>query len=255
MAEVVVAVIPARYGSERLPGKPLLPLAGKPLIAHTIAAAQACQGIDHVMVATDHDGIFAAANAWGAEADMTPSELPSGSDRIGAALESRPGDLIINLQGDEPETNPDHLQRCLDALHEDAQAAVSTLSTPLCEGELLDPDCVKVVCDQDDRALYFSRGPIGAEREDLRQALAGGTGRPKSAAARHLGIYAYRRAALEDFLRREPTPLESLERLEQLRLLEHGMIIAVRSVERAARGVDTETDLARVRARLMGTTK
>lgn len=255
MADLVVAVIPARHGSERLPGKPLLPIAGKPLIAHTIAAAQACSAIDQVLVATDHDEIRAAAETWGAEAVMTPSHLPSGSDRIGAALRNRPGDIILNLQGDEPETDPAHLLRCIEGLREDPEAAVSTLSSPLEEGELMDADCVKVVCDRDQRALYFSRGPLGADREDLRAWLDGKGQRVRSAATRHLGIYAYRRAALEHFLSQPPTALESLERLEQLRLLEHGMIIAVRPVEHAARGVDTETDLARVRARLMGKTK
>jgi len=255
MADLVVAVIPARYGSERLPGKPLLPLAGKPLIAHTIAAAQACPSIHQVLVATDHEEIMSAAKQWGAEAVMTSSELPSGSDRIGAALQNRPGDIILNVQGDEPETDPAHLHRCLEGLLEDKNAAVSTLSSPLTRGELMDPDCVKVVCDQDQRALYFSRGPIGTDREGLRRLLAGESSDTPSAAARHLGIYAYRRPALERFLNYEPTPLEALERLEQLRLLEHGMIIAVRSVEQAARGVDTENDLARVRARLMGKTR
>ena len=111
MADLVVAVIPARYGSERLPGKPLLPLAGKPILAHTISAAKACRAIDKVLVATDHNDIFAIAEKWGAEAVMTSSDLPSGSDRIGAALQDRPGDIVVNLQGDEPETDPQHLQR------------------------------------------------------------------------------------------------------------------------------------------------
>jgi len=255
MADLVVAVIPARYGSERLPGKPLLPLAGKPILAHTISAAKACRAIDKVLVATDHNDIFAIAEKWGAEAVMTPSDLPSGSDRIGAALQDRPGDIVVNLQGDEPETEPQHLQRCIEGLREDKGASVSTLCTPLGRGELMDPDCVKVVCDQKDRAIYFSRAPLGVDREDLRRALNNQSGSYQSAASRHLGVYAYRRSALETFLSRPPTPLESLERLEQLRLLEHGMIIAVRSVQAAVRGIDTETDLARVRARLMGKSK
>lgn len=252
MSEPILAVIPARYASERLPGKPLLDLGGKPLIAHTITAARSCPAIDNVVVATDHEAIAAAAVAAGAQAVMTASELPSGTDRIGAAIEGIEAEIILNIQGDEPETDPEHLALCIQALREDQGADIATLAAPLTEGDLMDPDCVKVVWDERGRALYFSRAPLGQDRESLRSLLAGGKEQRPGAAQRHLGIYAYRRKALMNFLQLKPSQLEGLERLEQLRALENGMIIAVRSVDSAARGVDTSADLERVRARFSG---
>jgi len=242
----VLAAIPARYAAARLPGKPLLDLAGKPLIAHVIAAAQRVPSIDQVLVATDHQGIAEAAQNAGAEAVMTAADLPSGSDRIGAALQGRDYSLAVNIQGDEPELDVASLDRLIRAMVDQPTIDIGTLSAPLSAGELMDPNAVKVVSDGQGFALYFSRAALGADREDL---LAGAV-EPRSAAQRHVGVYVYRRQALARFLAALPSPLERLERLEQLRALELGMRILVMPSATAARGIDTSSDLAAARRRM-----
>ncbi len=242
----VLAAIPARHAAARLPGKPLLDLGGKPLIAHVVSAAQRVPSIDQVLVATDHEGIAGAAQTAGAEAVMTDADLPSGSDRIGAALQGREYALAVNIQGDEPELDVGSLDRLIRTMLDQPTIDIGTLSTPFCAGELMDPNAVNVVTDGQGYALYFSRAALGADRE----ALVAGHSEPQSAAQRHVGVYVYRREALARFLAADPSPLERLARLEQLRALELGMRILVMPSAAAVRGIDTPSDLAAARRRM-----
>ena len=241
----VIAAIPARYAAARLPGKPLLDLAGKPLIAHVVSAAQRVPSIDEVLVATDHQDIASAARQAGADVVMTASDLPSGSDRIGAALKGRDYALAVNIQGDEPELDAASLDALIGAMQAQPEADIGTLSTPLVGGELFDPNAVKVVTDGRGFALYFSRAALAADRE----ALLDSSTEAASGAQRHIGVYAYRKAALERFLLAPPSPLERFERLEQLRALELGMRILVMPSAVAAPGIDTQSDLDAARRR------
>mgnify|MGYP001302096426 CR=1 FL=1 len=241
----VIAAIPARYAAARLPGKLLLDLGGKPIIAHVVEVALRSTQIDTVLVATDHDGIAEAARLAGAEVAMTDPQLPSGSDRIGRALRGRSYDLALNIQGDEPEMDPLALDQLISTMRAQPKADIGTLSAPLEPGQLSDPNAVKVVCDHQGFALYFSRAPIGTDRESLLN----NAENPQSAARRHVGVYAYRKQNLERFLGCEPSALERRERLEQLRALEMGMKILVVQVDDAPRGIDTEQDLIAARRR------
>jgi 3-deoxy-manno-octulosonate cytidylyltransferase (CMP-KDO synthetase) len=245
-ADDVVAVIPARHGSSRFPGKALAPLAGRPLIAHVVAQALRAQRVGVVLVATDHAGIAAAARAAGAQVAMTRPDHPTGTDRIGEAIARRAESIVLNVQGDEPLVPPDAIDRLVELLEAAPHAAASTLACPLAAGSAhhLDPNVVKVVIDAAGRALYFSRAPIPGRHPTA--------GRPAAPALRHVGVYGFRRAALERFLSRPPTPLELAEGLEQLRLLELGEVIVVGIVESIPLGVDTPEDLARCAALLAG---
>jgi 3-deoxy-manno-octulosonate cytidylyltransferase (CMP-KDO synthetase) len=243
----VLVVIPARYASTRLPGKPLLTIDGEPMIAHVVAAALRAD-VDGVLVATDHPEIAAAARAAGAEAVLTDPELPSGSDRVGAAMVGRSAAIVVNVQGDEPELDPAAIDAAVAALRADPLADIATLSAPLSAADLSDPNCVKVVSDVAGRALFFSRAAIGADRS----VVLGGEGDPVGAARRHVGIYAYRAAALTRFLTLPPHPLERFECLEQLRALANGMTITVAPIDAVGQGVDTPEDLAALRQRAKG---
>jgi len=247
-AVTVIAAIPARFAAARLPGKPLAVLAGAPVIHHVVQRALAAQHIDAVVVATDHEEIARVASEAGAEAIMTDPDLPSGSDRIGAALEGREASLIVNLQGDEPELDPAMIDALIEAMETRPEAMIGTISVPLGPGELLDPNCVKVVCDPRGYAHYFSRAPIGTDR----QGLLDGEPNPPSAARRHVGIYAYRGDALRQFLAAPPSELERMERLEQLRAMAVGLPIFVLSADGIPRGIDTQDDLDAARRRFEG---
>lgn len=244
-----VVAIPARYGSTRLPGKPLLPLAGTPMIVHVAQRARAAGALD-VVVATDDARIEAALAGSGVRVVMTRSDHASGSDRL-AEVAARLGwaddAIVVNLQGDEPLAPPSGIRAVATALVED-DAPMSTLATALAGvDELFDPNCVKLVRRTDGRALYFSRAPLPWPRDAFarsREALPA-----DSPFLRHIGIYAYRAGFLRRFAALVPTPLEKLESLEQLRALEHGHRIAVRlAPEPFPAGVDTPEDLARVDA-------
>ncbi len=266
----VVAVIPARYGSTRFPGKPLAPLWGRPVIAHVVEAARRARRVGTVLVATDDERIAAAAREAGAEAVLTRADHPTGSDRIGEAIASRNEPIVLNVQGDEPMVSPEAIDRLVALLEEHPEAAVSTLASPLPMDtpEHASPHVVKVVCDRRGGALYFSRAPIpghhphrqgqgGPEQPTI--ATGGGgavsgedaasTGAAPAQALRHVGLYGFRREVLERFLAQPPTPLERIEGLEQLRLLEMGERIVVARIESLPPGVDTPEDLARLQAR------
>jgi 3-deoxy-manno-octulosonate cytidylyltransferase (CMP-KDO synthetase) len=230
-----VAIIPARYGSTRLPGKPLLNRTGKALIQHVVESAGRARRVQAVFVATDDERIVRAVEAFGGRAVMTRADHATGTDRLAEAAE-RIGlddeDVVVNVQGDEPEMDPDHVDRLVGLLAESG-AEMATLAAPLPAEAAESPDNVKVVLAGDGSALYFSRAKVPYDREG------GGT-----SYLLHLGIYAYRKKFLIEFTNLPQTPAERAERLEQLRALEHGRRIAVAVVASAAAGIDTAEDYA-----------
>ncbi len=241
-------VIPARMASERLPGKPLLDLAGRPLIEHVYRRALESSA-KSVVIATDDDRIRSVAESFGAPVVMTSAHHRSGSDRIAecaAAMAWAHDTLIVNLQGDEPLMPAACLDQVAELLAADASAQMASLYWPLERvEEINDPNCVKVVIASDGAALLFSRCAIPFPRAwgDVETALAGGMHW-----LRHIGLYAYRAGALHAFSRNEPTPLECMEKLEQLRVLESGgRIIMAQACRFIPAGVDTPKDLERVR--------
>lgn len=246
------AVIPARFASTRLPGKPLLDLAGEPMVVHVARRARA-SGARCVIVATDHPDIAAAVARHGFEAMMTAPDHPSGTDRIAEVARARgwrEDEIVVNVQGDEPLIDPATIAGVAATLAASPDAAIATVCTPLAEpADLANPNVVKVVLDRSGHALYFSRAPIPYPRDAFRsEPLA----LPADFAAyRHIGLYAYRCGFLQAYSALAPAPPERFEALEQLRALWHGFRIAVAVSERApVAGVDTEDDLARVRAHL-----
>jgi len=247
--EFVVA-IPARFGSQRLPGKPLSPLGGEPMVLHVARRALAA-GAREVVVATDDDRIVAALHGSGVRAVMTRANHASGSDRLAeCARLCRWSDetVVVNLQGDEPLAPVSGIRAVASALMQSG-APMATLATPLSSAEeFLNPNCVKVVVGQGGQALYFSRAPIPWPRDSL--ANSESTTLPAGPPfLRHIGIYAYSAKFLQTFTALDPTPLEKTESLEQLRVLEHGYAIAVRvAPESFPPGVDTPEDLVRVQA-------
>lgn len=240
--------IPARYGSSRLPGKPLLPLAGCTMLEHVWR--RACEsGAEEVVIATDDERIAEAAKGFGAEICMTRSDHVSGTDRLAEVTEIRgwPDDaIVVNLQGDEPLTPPPALACVADDLAAWPAASIATLATCITAQETIDdPNVVKVVVDHEGFALYFSRSPIPYWREGRP------TGRGEPPVRRHIGIYAYRGSFLRRYGEMEPAPLERAEQLEQLRALAHGCRIHVADIDWSpAGGVDTAGDIARVEAAL-----
>jgi 3-deoxy-manno-octulosonate cytidylyltransferase (CMP-KDO synthetase) len=235
-----VIVIPARYESSRFPGKPLARIAGRPMIEHVYERARRAAGVDRVLVATDDRRIASAVEAFGGEAVMTRSDHATGTDRLAEVADGLTCDIVINIQGDEPLLEPAMVRQVLEALTGDAAAVMGSLRTRLVDrAEYLDPNVVKVAVDRHDAALYFSRAPIPFVRET-------GTAGAPPHAFRHIGVYSYRRAFLPVFRSLAPTPLETLERLEQLRALEHGYRIRVTETTYRSIGVDTPADLAHV---------
>jgi 3-deoxy-manno-octulosonate cytidylyltransferase (CMP-KDO synthetase) len=240
-------IIPARLASTRLPNKPLADLGGKPMVVRVAERARE-SGATRIVVATDHADIAAACAAHGVEARMTRADHPSGTDRIAEvaqALGLAADEVVVNLQGDEPLIDPALLAACASRIGPDVPMA--TCAHPITEApDAFNPNVVKVVLDKAGRALYFSRATIPWHRDAFAQskdALPAGY-----VALRHIGLYAYSNAFLQAYPKLEPAPLESIEALEQLRVLWHGYPIAVHVTGRApAAGVDTPEDLARVR--------
>lgn len=242
-----MVMIPARYGASRLPGKPLLPLAGRPVIEHVWQSA-INSGAERVVIATDHDKIAEVARGFGAEVCLTADNHPSGTSRlaeVAATLEIPDQTVIVNLQGDEPMMPPALLAQVADVLESCANAAVGTLATPIRDSdELHDPHAVKVVTTHEGAALYFSRAPIPWDRSGHGSAQV-------NAALRHLGIYAYRARFLRGFPNLPASPLEALEQLEQLRFLQTGKRIQVGIAQtRPGHGIDTRDDLLAAEALL-----
>lgn len=244
----IVAAIPARYGSTRLPGKPLLAIAGRPMIEHVYRRVADARGLARVVVLTDDERIARAVADFGGEVEMTPVDCASGTDRIAHAARGWPGAAaVINVQGDEPLIDPDAVSAVAEHLAAHPEDPMVTLAAPLGGGgappdesaaDLANPNVVKVVVGLDGRALYFSRSAIPY----VRQSAAGTAAAP----LRHIGIYGYQRAALLRLAGLSPSPLEQSEALEQLRALEHGMSIRVLLTAPGLPGVDTREDLERI---------
>lgn len=233
----VLGVIPARLASTRLPRKVLREIAGQPLLAWVVAAARACPQLDGVIVAADSPEVERLCRERGWHAMMTGPELPSGTDRLHAVALAHPADIYVNIQGDEPLLEPTHMEALLRPF-EHPHVDATTLKVPCTPANLANPNAVKVVTAFDGRALYFSRAAIPFVR----------VGGAPAQHWKHLGLYAYRRAALERFASLPPGELEQIERLEQLRLLEHGMALYVEAIDHDTVGVDTEDDLRSVEA-------
>lgn len=242
-------VIPARYASTRLPGKPLVDICGKPMILRVVEAARRTQA-EGVWVATDDDRVADVVHRSGVEVVMTRADHPTGTDRIAEVASSlgwHDTEIVVNLQGDEPLLDPVLIDAVASALIGDSAASIATAAHPLeSADDFFNPHVVKVVCDRRGRALYFSRAPIPWDRD--RFAVARQELPPGLSARRHIGLYAYRVAFLRCFGMLEMAPLEQTESLEQLRALWHGYPIRVVDVAHApAPGVDTPEDLLRVR--------
>jgi 3-deoxy-manno-octulosonate cytidylyltransferase (CMP-KDO synthetase) len=233
-----VVVIPARYASSRLPGKPLLRHTGKFLVQHVYEQALKAKRVAGVVVATDDPRIVKAVESFGGRAVMTRTDHPSGTDRVAEVAVKLGVDSVINLQGDEPDFEPVAIDRLAELLESDPSVDWATLATPIRDAATYrSPNVVKVVCDDRGRALYFSRAPIPFGRD-------GDPDFAKESVLQHLGVYAYRTPALLRFTRTPPHPLERLEKLEQLRVLGTGGTIAVGVTSHAGRGVDTPDDYA-----------
>ena len=254
-SKIVVAIIPARYASVRLPGKLLLPIAGQPLIAHTIERAKSASTVSRVIVATDDQRIFDAVSAVGAEVVMTSSEHRSGTDRLAEVAASIPEDsIIVNVQGDEPMIAPETIDAAVQALIDDEDADMATTCEPIESIEdLLNGNVVKVVIGDSGYALYFSRSPMPFPRNaSLRYAGDPGCAireEPEllSLFRKHTGLYVYRRDYLLRLSKLPPTHLEEVEMLEQLRALDDGADIRVVEAAGSSIGVDTQEDYEKVR--------
>lgn len=237
-----IGVIPARFGSTRFPGKPLKEICGKPLLQWVIEGAQKAKRLDKILVATDHAEIARLAERVGVEAIMTESDLPTGSDRVFAAIANYSHDVVVNIQGDEPLITGALLDQLTEPMLKDSALQMATLGRAITQEDLQSPNTAKIVLNQRHEALYFSRLPIPYSRVDA----------PAQGAVclKHIGLYAYRRNFLAEFCSQPPTLLESAEGLEQLRALYLGARIKVVLVEHDSWGVDTPDDIAKVEARL-----
>ncbi len=232
-----IVVIPARFGSTRFPAKIVAADTGKPLVQHVVDQAQKCRLVDRVIVATDDQRIADALRPFETDVVMTSPAHQSGTDRIAEVARGLSADIIVNVQGDEPEIEPEIIDSLVRRLEDFPTDDMATACTPFPSGaNPLDPNLVKVVMDQAGRAIYFSRSPIPFHRDEDFVSNAGYN--------LHLGIYAYRRAFLLKFSGWPQTPLEKTEKLEQLRALEHGRSIYVLKVDRATHGIDTPEQYA-----------
>ncbi len=248
-------VIPARFASTRLPGKPLLDIAGRPMVLHVVERALE-SGADEVWVATDHQGIADAVRAGGYQVCMTSPDHPSGTDRIAEVASQRgwgDDEIVVNVQGDEPLIEPSLIREVAQHLHDHPGAVISTACHAIQDcADLFNPNIVKVVTDREGQALYFSRAPIPWARDawPTTSLLTPHPSLPEGLPAyRHIGIYAYRTSFLKIYHLLQPAAIEQFEALEQLRALWHGYRIVVAMVGQApVAGVDTEEDLQRVRS-------
>lgn len=231
-------VIPARYASTRLPGKPLADIAGKPMIQRVYEQVSKAKKPALVIVATDDQRVFDKVESFGGIALMTQPNHPTGTDRLAeAASHHQDIDVIINVQGDEPLIDADVIDQLADLFVEDADLQMATVASPLLEEEYDEPSAVKVICNKRGDAMYFSRSLIPYPRHAF-----------INPPMKHVGIYAYRRQFLLDYAKMDPTPAEETESLEQLRALENGYAIRVIKTDKRFVGVDTPEDLERVNA-------
>jgi 3-deoxy-manno-octulosonate cytidylyltransferase (CMP-KDO synthetase) len=238
-SDQIWAVIPARYAATRLPGKPLVEIAGKPMIQRVWEQVRQAKNISRVVVATDDDRIRTVVEKFGGEAIMTRSDHATGTDRIAEVAASHEAGIFINVQGDEPLVSPEAVDALAEAISGDPEVQLATLAVALkTPADIMDPNIVKVVLDFDDNALYFSRAPIPWVRDK-------GTA-THARHLKHLGLYAYRRSALIEYNTLPPGDLERVEQLEQLRWLENGFKIRVAETDHDSVSVDVPEDVARI---------
>lgn len=243
MTATVIAVIPARFGSSRLPGKALADIAGIPMIVRVWRQTRKAQLLQRVLIATDDERIASAVRDAGGEAEMTASSHPSGTDRIAEVARRIPADVYLNVQGDQPFIAPQDIDAVAGKMTAEPALAMATLGTPIVDlDEWRNPNKVKIVCDNNGYALYFSRSPIPFWRD--------GAGVPRGA-LRHVAVYGYRRDFLLSFGALAPGNLEQVEKLEQLRAMEHGYRIRVIGSVAPSLEVDTPEDLARANIQAM----
>ena len=235
----VVVVIPARFGSTRLPGKPLVSLAGKPMIQRVYERAKLAERADRVIVATDDQRIVKAVEGFGGEARMTRTAHRTGTERVAEVAAREGGDVFVNVQGDEPMLDPQSIDVAVNALLEEPQASISTVATLIkTPGDIMDPNVVKAVLDFDGNAIYFSRAPIPWVRDRASKI--------QVRHLKHLGLYVFQREALLEYPTLPQGELERIEQLEQLRWIENAWKIRVAEVQHDAVSVDVPEDVARV---------
>ncbi len=236
-----LVIIPARYASTRFPGKPLVEINGKPMVQHVYERAK--KVVQDVYVATDDERIAKAVSNFGGKFVMTSAIHPSGTDRCAEALSKIEGefDLVVNVQGDEPFLDPNQIEKIIECFN-DAETQIATLITPIKKSEILfDSNKVKVVCNQNNFALYFSRNPIPFQRDTAQEDWLG-----QHDYYLHLGIYGFKQSVLKQVANFESTPLEQMEKLEQLRWLEHGLKIKTAVTNQHNFGIDTPEDLRKL---------
>ena len=236
----IIGVIPARYGSTRFPGKPLVSLLGKPLIQWTIEGSRKSSLLDELIVATDDKRIHDVARGCGADVAMTASDLPSGSDRIYAAIKDIDCDVVVNIQGDEPLVTGALIDRLAQVFVDDPTMDMATLAHPISEEDLQSRNAVKVILNCKDEAIYFSRFPIPYSRVTAQELGS------ETVCLKHIGMYAYSKKFLQRFCASPPAMIEQGESLEQLRALYLGAKIKVVRVAEASIGVDTPEDLVKL---------
>ncbi len=239
-----IGVIPARLASTRLPRKVLREIAGRPLLSWVVDAARACPQLDHIVVATDSEEVVALCHRIGVPVELTSPDLPSGTDRVHAVAQRIDAEIYVNIQGDEPFLRPDHIAALLRPFAL-PNVDVTTLKVPCTPENIANPNAVKVVTAADGRALYFSRATIPYDRDAaLKPAQSLSTpSQPQVLYWKHIGLYAFRKAALNLFPTLPPSLLERAERLEQLRFLENGLSLYVEPTDCDTIGIDTEADL------------
>jgi len=237
----IAVIIPARYASSRFPGKPLALISGKPMIEHVYRRIAGMEEINQIIVATDDERIYRTVLSFGGRAEMTPSDLNSGTDRIARVARSLSADIIVNVQGDEPLLKQEMVREAVKPFFNDPAVIMSTLKKRIVDKKEIDnPNVVKVVTDKKNNALYFSRYPVPFPRN-------------KGAVYyKHIGLYVYNRKFLLDYSQWEQTPLEKSESLEQLRVLENGYNIRVVETNYNSVGVDTPEDIEEVEKSLKG---
>jgi 3-deoxy-manno-octulosonate cytidylyltransferase (CMP-KDO synthetase) len=243
MRNETVVIIPARYASSRLPGKPLIQIAGKPLIQWVYERALGISRAREVLIVTDHRQIEAVAKTFHANVMMSPSDIQSGSERVGFAARNMEADIVVNLQGDEPFIPVDALNSAIDMLQENPQLNISTIACRLrSEDEWRNPSVVKVLVDKSMNAIYFSRATIPSFRDK--------SFHPLPQLLKHIGAYVFRKDFLLQFVTWEQSSFEKAEKLEQLRILENGHKIGVVESEKSSFGVDTPEDVAYIEKRI-----
>ena len=245
---IVVAAIPARFASTRLPGKPLADIGGKTMIQRVYEQVSKARGVHETLVATDDERIAREVERFGGITVMTSPDHPSGTDRLAEVFRNRAADLVINVQGDEPFLDPEVIEQLILPFYNDPQLLFATCKTPIRDvADLLDPSVAKLVVDEQDHALYFSRMPIPFLRDEMRLE-SGMLHMPDSIPTglyKHIGLYAYRREFLLQFASWPPAPLELAEKLEQLRALYHGIRVKAVTVKHEGFSIDTPLDLER----------